>query len=121
MNDANYQVGRDLTDGELEDLAKACEDAAKISVENHCAEDYLHNLEIAESLRKYAGLRKDNVATLEENTRLKVLITDLAWVFSKKEYTVTNAYAYALGRLIQEGYVKTISQKRREESHGRAE
>lgn len=77
MPDAVLQTGRELTDGELEDLAKACEDAAKISVENHCAGDYLHNLEIAESLRKYAGLRKDHAAALEENARIKVLVTDI--------------------------------------------
>ena len=121
MPEANYQVGRELTDGELEDLAKACEDSAKISIENHCAGDYLHNLEIAESLRKYAALRKDHAAKLEENAKLKVLVADLAWVFSNKEYTMTQAYAEALGKLILAGYVKTVAQKRKEESHGRAE
>ena len=114
MPDAVLQTGRELTDGELEDLAKACEDAAKISVENHCAGDYLHNLEIAESLRRYTGLRKDHRARTEENETLKVLVTNIVWFFTNKEFSVTQAYAGVLAKLMEAGYIKTAGEKVKE-------
>ena len=106
MHEAYHPGGRELTDGELEDLAKACEDAAKISIENHCAGDYLHNFEIAEALRKYARLRKDHATVLWEYMRLKMLVTDISRALKDQLESDGGRLATIEAALMKAGFMK---------------